>query len=206
MSKHQAWPRKGRLFCAASGLGALVSGPVLKCVGSQLPNSISKGRHSCLLSPHESCILPPLRRLPGCPRPRRGWIVHPLPTSTALSSSGEFTTHIFLRKIYKNMGFLCSSAGKVPTCNAGDTGSIPGSGQSPGEGKGYSWPPTRLPRPWDSPGKNAGVDCHFLLQCMKGKVKAKLLSHVQRLATPWTAAHQAPPPMVFWPRKFHGCS
>ena len=29
----------------------------------------------------------------------------------------------------------------------------------------------RLPCPWDSPGKNNGVDCHFLLQCMKGKVK-----------------------------------
>ena len=26
--------------------------------------------------------------------------------------------------------------------------------------------PTRLPRPWDSPGKNTGVGCHFLLQCM----------------------------------------
>ena len=26
---------------------------------------------------------------------------------------------------------------------------------------------TRLPRPWDSPGKNTGVGCHFLLQCMK---------------------------------------
>ena len=25
--------------------------------------------------------------------------------------------------------------------------------------------PTRLPRPWDSPGKNTGVGCHFLLQC-----------------------------------------
>ena len=29
--------------------------------------------------------------------------------------------------------------------------------------------PTRLPRPWDSPGKNSGVGCHFLLQCVKGK-------------------------------------
>ena len=27
--------------------------------------------------------------------------------------------------------------------------------------------PTRLSRPWDSPGKNTGVGCHFLLQCMK---------------------------------------
>ena len=26
---------------------------------------------------------------------------------------------------------------------------------------------TRLPCPWDSPGKNTGVGCHFLLQCMK---------------------------------------
>ena len=29
--------------------------------------------------------------------------------------------------------------------------------------------PTRLPRPWDSPGKSTGVGCHFLLQCMKVK-------------------------------------
>ena len=29
--------------------------------------------------------------------------------------------------------------------------------------------PTRLPCPWDSPGKNTGVGCHFLLQCMKVK-------------------------------------
>ena len=29
--------------------------------------------------------------------------------------------------------------------------------------------PTRLPRPWDSPGKNTGVGCRFLLQCMKVK-------------------------------------
>ena len=31
------------------------------------------------------------------------------------------------------------------------------------------WQPTRLRRPWDSPGKNTGVGCHFLLQCMKVK-------------------------------------
>ena len=29
--------------------------------------------------------------------------------------------------------------------------------------------PIRLPCPWDSPGKNTGVGCHFLLQCMKVK-------------------------------------
>ena len=55
--------------------------------------------------------------------------------------------------------------------------------------------PTRLPRPWDSPGKNTGVCCHFLLQCMKVKVKS--LSRFWHLVTPWTAAHQAPPSMGF---------
>ena len=34
-------------------------------------------------------------------------------------------------------GFPCGSAGKESTCNVGDLGSIPGSGRSPGEGKGY---------------------------------------------------------------------
>ena len=57
--------------------------------------------------------------------------------------------------------------------------------------------PTRLPRPWDSPSKSTGVDCHFLLQCMKVKSERKSLSRVRLLATPWTAAHQAPPSMGF---------
>ena len=106
--------------------------------------------------------------------------------------------------------------------------------------------PTRLPRPWDSPGKNTGVGCHFFLQCMhakslqscptlcdpidgsppgspipgilqartlewvaisfsnalKWKVKVKSLSRVRLLATPWTAAHQAPPSMGFSRQKY----
>ena len=53
--------------------------------------------------------------------------------------------------------------------------------------------PTRLRHPWASPGKNTGVGCHFLLQCMK----VKSLSRVQLLVTPWTAAYQAPPSMGF---------
>ena len=35
-------------------------------------------------------------------------------------------------------------------------------------------PPTRLPRPWDSPGKNTGVGCHFRLQCMKVKSESEV--------------------------------
>ena len=36
------------------------------------------------------------------------------------------------------------------------------------------WQPTRLPRPWDSPGTNTGVGCHFLLQCMKVKSESEV--------------------------------
>ena len=53
--------------------------------------------------------------------------------------------------------------------------------------------PTRLPCPWDSLGRNAGVDWHFLLQC----VKVKSLSRVRLFVTPRTAAYQAPPSMGF---------
>ena len=59
----------------------------------------------------------------------------------------------------------------------------------------HRWQPTRFPRPWDSPGKNTGVGCHFPLQCMKGKVK--LLSRVRLLEIPWTAAYQNPLSMGF---------
>ena len=34
--------------------------------------------------------------------------------------------------------------------------------------------PTRLPHPWDCPGKNTGVGCHLLLQCMKVKSKSEV--------------------------------
>ena len=57
--------------------------------------------------------------------------------------------------------------------------------------------PTRLPRPWDSPGKNTGVGCHFLLQCMKVKSESEVAQSCPTLSNPWTAAYQAPPPMGF---------
>ena len=36
------------------------------------------------------------------------------------------------------------------------------------------WQPSRLPRPWDSPGKNTGVGCHFLLQYVKVKSQSEV--------------------------------
>ena len=57
--------------------------------------------------------------------------------------------------------------------------------------------PTRLPLLWDSPGKNTGVGCHFLLHFVKVKSESEVAQSVRLLATPWTAAHQAPPSMDF---------
>ena len=52
--------------------------------------------------------------------------------------------------------------------------------------------PTSPSRPWDSPGNNTGVGCHFLLQCMKVKSESEVSQSCQTLATPLTAAYLAP--------------
>ena len=57
-------------------------------------------------------------------------------------------------------------------------------------------------RPWDSPGKNTGVGCHFLLQCMKVQSESEVAQSCPTLATPWTAAYQAPPSMGFSRQKY----
>ena len=44
--------------------------------------------------------------------------------------------------------------------------------------------PTRIPRPWDSLGKNTGVGCHFLLQCMKVKRESEVAQSCLTLHDP----------------------
>ena len=44
--------------------------------------------------------------------------------------------------------------------------------------------PTRLPRPWGSPGKNTGVGCHGLLQCMKVKREREVAQSCSTLPDP----------------------
>ena len=44
--------------------------------------------------------------------------------------------------------------------------------------------PTRLPRPWDSPDKNIGVGCHFLLQCVKLKSESEVAQSCLTLSNP----------------------
>ena len=48
----------------------------------------------------------------------------------------------------------------------------------------HGWQPTKLPRPWDSPGKNPGVGCHFLLQCMKVKSESEVVQLCPTLSDP----------------------
>ena len=44
--------------------------------------------------------------------------------------------------------------------------------------------PTRLPHPWDSPGKNTGVGCNFLPQCMKVKSESEVAQSCPTLSDP----------------------
>ena len=48
----------------------------------------------------------------------------------------------------------------------------------------HRWQPTRLPCSWDSPGKNTGVGCHFLLQCMKVKSESEVVQSCPTLSNP----------------------
>ena len=48
----------------------------------------------------------------------------------------------------------------------------------------HRWQPIRLPGPWDSPGKNTGVGCHFLLQCMKVKNESEVTQSCPTLSNP----------------------
>ena len=44
------------------------------------------------------------------------------------------------------------------------------------------WQPTRVPRPWDSPGNNTGVGYHFLLQCMNVKIEREVAQSCSTLS------------------------
>ena len=58
--------------------------------------------------------------------------------------------------------------------------------------------PTRLPRPWDSPGKDTGVGCHFLFQCMKVKSESEVAQSCLTLCDFMDCSPQAPLSMGFY--------
>ena len=59
----------------------------------------------------------------------------------------------------------------------------------------HRWQPSSLPHPWDPPGKNTGVGCHFLLQCMKVKSESEVaqscptLSNLMDCSLPGSSIH-----------------
>ena len=61
----------------------------------------------------------------------------------------------------------------------------------------HRWQPTRLPHPWDSLGKNTGVGCHFLLQCMKVKSESEVAQSSLTLRDPMDFSLPGSPPMGF---------
>ena len=48
----------------------------------------------------------------------------------------------------------------------------------------HRWQPTRLPCPWDSPGKNTGLGCYLLLQCTKAKSESEVTQLYLTLSDP----------------------
>ena len=101
----------------------------------------------------------------------------------------KFTVHILLKPGLENFEYYFTS---VCCCCCCCIASVVSDSVRP-----HRRQPTRLPRPWDSPGKNTGVGCHFLLQCMKAKSESEVAQSCPLLATPQTAAHQDPLSMGF---------
>ena len=56
---------------------------------------------------------------------------------------------------------------------------------------------TRLPRPWDSPGKNTGVGCHFLLQCMKVNSESEVAQSCPTLSDPMDCSFPGPYLLIY---------
>ena len=90
------------------------------------------------------------------------------------------------------MGFLCGSAGKESACNAGDLGSTPGLGRSPGERKGYPLQYAGLENsmdggawwaysPWDCQELDSTERLHFLL----GSLVAQMEKHLPLTRETW---------------------
>ena len=94
------------------------------------------------------------------------------------------------------LGFPCGSAGKEPPCNAGDLGSIPGLGRSPGEGKGY-------PLQYSSMGsRQTGKSDWIKVPPLSPHLITSLCSHTRIRKLPWRRKWQPTP--AFPPGKSHG--
>jgi len=104
-------------------------------------------------SRQESCIRLPCPPLGDLPEPRTE------PTSLMSAAlAGGFSTTSAMWEAQRHDCCCCCEVASVVSISV----------------QPQRWQPTRLPRPWDSPGKNTGVGCHCLLQCMKVKSESEV--------------------------------
>ena len=121
----------------------------------------------------------PQRRQPTrllCPWDSPGWILEWVakPSSRGLSQPRDWTHISYISCIAG--GFFTTN---TTCCCCCQVTSVVFDSMPP-----FRWQPTRLPRPWDSPGKNTGVGCHFLLQCMKVKSESEVAQSCPTLSNP----------------------
>ena len=129
------------------------------------------------------------------------------PNSTSLSSF-LLTPMVSLQFVLRLWNNSKSSVGKVCTCNAGDLGSIPGLGRSPGEGKFYPLLYSGLYSPWGCKELDTTEQLSLSLHSLTGQ-SVKNLPAVQETQVwflvrkiAWRRKWQPIP--VFLPGKSHG--
>ena len=106
------------------------------------------------------------------------WVT--MPTSRESSQSRD-PTHIFCGSCIAGRFFTAEPLGKTQIIL---TAAAAKSLQSCLTVRPHRWQPTRLHCPWESPGKNTGVGCHFLLQCMKVKSESEVAQLCPTLSDP----------------------
>ena len=103
-------------------------------------------------------------------------------TGTLLKQKCEALCHQFnLLKSYVSLisSSLCKASFIPCCCCCCEAASVVSNSVQPPRQQ-----PTRLPRPWDSPAKNTGVGCHFLLQCRKVKSESEVAQSCLTLSNP----------------------
>ena len=114
-----------------------------------------------------------MKRFQNCPGERRWGIqINPncgTPVASLLPAPSGFTitlSHYFL--MFVKQAICCCKVASVMSDSV----------------RSHRRQPTRLLHPWDSPGKNTGVGCHFPLQCMKVKSESEVVQSCPTLSDP----------------------